>query len=38
MIAAMIAYAILFLYAGVYLNGSGEIFPYQTVFELTAEL
>ena len=36
MVAAMIAYAVLFFYAGVYLNGSGEIFPYKTIFELTA--
>lgn len=36
MAAAMIAYAVLFFFTGIYLNGSGEIFPYRTVFELVA--
>ena len=31
-----IAYAVLFFVAGVYINGSGEIFPYRTLFEMSA--
>ena len=38
MIAAVVAYCLLFFYAGIYLNGSGEIFPYRTLFELTGFL
>ena len=36
MAGVAIAYAILFFFAGVYINGSGEIFPYRTLFEIAA--
>ena len=36
MVGVAIAYAILFFFAGVYINGSGEIFPYRTLFEIAA--
>lgn len=36
MAGAAIAYALLFFVAGVYINGSGEIFPYQTLLGIPA--
>lgn len=38
MVGTAIAYAALFFFAGVYLNGSGSIFPYRTIFELAARI
>lgn len=34
MVGVVIAYAVLFFIGGIYLNGSGAIFPYRTLFEL----
>lgn len=36
MAGVAIAYGVLFFIAGIYLNGSGAIFPYRTIFELMA--
>ena len=38
MASAVIAYSLLFFVAGIYINGSGEIFPYRTLFELAGFL
>ncbi len=34
MVGIVIAYAVLFFVCGIYLNGSGAIFPYRTLFDL----